>query len=70
MECLKGWSNHGRPNHCFCVTAAIQHAMVDHRDVTCCWCGQGRCESYTPERVEGHGPHRTKLVLQEEEVPA
>jgi hypothetical protein len=43
--------------HCWHY-AAFQHAMMHHRDETCCHCGKDRCVSTYDEYMkarEGHG---------------
>lgn len=45
--------------HCFCQPALIQHAMMNHRCVKCCWCGYEKCEIGKVVQEEGHGPFAT-----------
>ena len=41
-------------DHCW-HSSQIQHAMVNHHDVTCCFCGTVSCIDGT--RIKGHGSH-------------
>lgn len=50
--------------HCFCMSAGIQHAMMNHKDVQCCWCGKSECRSLREKPVPGHGPYRQDRVLE------
>lgn len=52
--------------HCFCISAEVQHAMMNHGDVECCWCGKSKCINFDSKRVEGHGPGRLTRVRREE----
>ncbi len=41
--------------HCW-HTLLVQHAMLNHRDEGCCWCGNRQCVSLPDQQPEGHGP--------------
>lgn len=45
--------------HCFCQGARLQHTIMNHRCVKCCWCGQEKCIKGKVVRQEGHGPLAT-----------
>lgn len=52
----------GTRGHCFCVSNPMQHSVMNHRDVLCCWCREPKCITTSREPVSGHGPYRTELV--------
>ena len=49
--------------HCFCMVGKIQLDGGSLYDRVCCWCGASQCFNTRRDRVPGHGPHRTQLVL-------
>lgn len=54
--CIKKEGRKGR--HCFCYSPIIQHAIPNHTDKACCWCGKIECFTRTKTEVQGHGPFR------------
>lgn len=48
--------------HCWCQRASIQHAMMYHVDVKCCWCGEETCKKLHAVSVPAHGPHAVQWV--------
>lgn len=48
--------------HCFCQSARIQHAVPNHLDLMCCWCGQTKCIQMTERQKKGHGPYARETV--------
>ena len=48
--------------HCLCMMATVQHLVMNHRDLACCWCGQDECENPVLVKVPGHGPYRMVLA--------
>lgn len=54
--------------HCDCQGARIQHAVMGHADVRCCWCGRERCAATVREQIEAYGPFRTREIVKREEA--
>lgn len=51
--------------HCWHM-ANFQHAVMNHRDDTCCWCGENKCVRLRRIPLfKGHGPYNTEFVMEE-----
>lgn len=47
--------------HCYCKLE--QPESYGSKKRSCCWCGQRAELDLVPERVSGHGPLRTYMLL-------
>lgn len=46
-------------NHC-CHRSPMQHAMMHHRDVYCCWCGLNFCINTYEADAEAEAEYRRR----------
>lgn len=53
--------------HCW-HRARMQHAMMNHRDETCCHCNADRCINFEVGIPKGHGRFCTDVVLVRERI--
>lgn len=55
--------------HCW-HGSSIQHAMMNHRDLYCCFCNKHLCVLYNEEPDPNHGPHSLPVLVMTDSAQA